>query len=139
MRYINPWLADGYCSITITDYILIRFIKFISRISTHLCKRFYKIILFNTLKNRKILFSIIRIKLALRKPNRTPPRESRWSSGPHQTRTRAAASGPDIWFDQRKAKRCLLSKTIKAFIFLQHLRNTIRDWVVFVALFYNLY
>ena len=42
--------------------------------------------------------------------------------------------GLTFWFDQRKAKRCLLSKTIKDFIFLQHIS---RDWVVFVALFHN--
>jgi hypothetical protein len=37
------------------NYELIRLIKFVSRISTHLCKKFYKQILFNT---SKIIFNV---------------------------------------------------------------------------------
>ena len=47
MRYINPWLANVYCSITIANYGLIRLIRFVSRISTQLLKKIYKHILFN--------------------------------------------------------------------------------------------
>ena len=47
MRYINSWLADGHCSITVASYGLIWLFRFVSRISTHLCKKFYKQILFD--------------------------------------------------------------------------------------------
>jgi hypothetical protein len=49
MRYINLWLANGYCSNTIANHGLIRLINFISWISTHVWKnfvnKFYLIIL----------------------------------------------------------------------------------------------
>ena len=43
----NPWLTDGYCSITVANYGLIRLIIFISWFTTHPCKKFCKYILFN--------------------------------------------------------------------------------------------
>jgi hypothetical protein len=67
-------------------------------------------------------------------------REACWSSGAGHTRHAHVPPlvGLTFWFDRWKAKRYLLSKTIKDFIFLQHLRNTIRIWVVvFVALFHS--
>ena len=57
MRYINPYLMDSYCGITVVNYGLIRLIRFVSRISTQLSKkiinRFYLI-----LQNTKILFDV---------------------------------------------------------------------------------
>ena len=50
VRYVNPCLANGYCSITVVNYGLIRPIRFVSRISTHLSKKFHKQILFDTTK-----------------------------------------------------------------------------------------
>ena len=43
-------LEDGYWSITVAKYGLIRLIRFVSRISTQLSKNIYKHILFDTLK-----------------------------------------------------------------------------------------
>jgi 23S rRNA C2498 (ribose-2'-O)-methylase RlmM len=68
IRYINSWLADGYCSITVVNYRLIRFIKFVSQISTYLWKKICKQILFNIL-NDNILFSIMGLKFNSSKPN----------------------------------------------------------------------
>ena len=45
---INPHLADDYCSITAANYGLNRIIRFVSRFTTHSCKKIYKYILFNT-------------------------------------------------------------------------------------------
>ena len=46
VNMINGW----YCSITVANYELIRFIRFVSRKSTQLSKNIYKQILFNTIK-----------------------------------------------------------------------------------------
>jgi len=55
MRHVNLWLANDYCSIIVVNYGLIWLIRFVSRISTHLCKKiinkFYLIVL-----NSKIFF-----------------------------------------------------------------------------------
>jgi len=61
MMYINPRLVDDYCSITVANYRLIFLIRFISRIITHLCKKFYKHIFFIPL-NDKISFDVTRTK-----------------------------------------------------------------------------
>ena len=50
MSYTNQQLSEGYCSITIVDYGLIRLIRFVSQISTYLSKKFYKQILFDAPK-----------------------------------------------------------------------------------------
>ena len=53
MRYINIWLSDSYCSITVANHRLSRLIRFVSRFITHLCIIFCKHILF------KILFDVM--------------------------------------------------------------------------------
>ena len=50
MRYINPQLVDGCCRTTIANYELVWLVRFFSRISTRLCKKIYKQILFDTPK-----------------------------------------------------------------------------------------
>ena len=53
IRYINIWLSDSYCSITVANHRLSRLIRFASRFITHLCIIFCKHILF------KILFDVM--------------------------------------------------------------------------------
>ena len=38
---INPWLVDGYCSITVAIYGLSRLIRFVSRFTIYSCKKFW--------------------------------------------------------------------------------------------------
>ena len=40
MTYTNSWLADGYYSITVANYELIRLIRVVSQISTYCQKDF---------------------------------------------------------------------------------------------------
>ena len=65
MKYINPWLVDGYCSITVANYELIRLIRFVSRISTQLSKNFINKF-YLILQNSKILFDDRNLKKSLK-------------------------------------------------------------------------
>ena len=60
---------DDYYSITIANYELIWVIKFVSRISTHPCKKFYKQI-YSIFLNEKISFNVIETKKKSLKTNR---------------------------------------------------------------------
>ena len=55
MRLIKSLLEDGYCSITLAKYRLIKLIRFISKISTNLSIGFI-IKLIKIFINNKILF-----------------------------------------------------------------------------------
>ena len=46
----NEMISGWYCSITVANYELNKFIRFISRFTTNLYKIFYKQILFNICK-----------------------------------------------------------------------------------------
>jgi hypothetical protein len=53
--------VDDYCSITVANYGLFRLIKFVSRINTHLSKKFIKRF-YLILLNDKILFDVMGLK-----------------------------------------------------------------------------
>ena len=61
MRYINPYLAGGYCNITVADYGLIRLIICFRGLGAKkIINRFYLILL-----NCKIPFNVIETKKLL--------------------------------------------------------------------------